>query len=416
MWLHSGRVWDLLSRKPFRATTLIFVVIGTTLLIFMLTASHLVVNPLETQTIAERSTISLELEVIGIDAVARTIELDWYPVLTNGCQTPLTDTVAEIYVNTGYLDSSSPSFSIEGPYPPSFQLNNTATCLGIVPLTPTFRTVSKLIALNTGLEPEGHPAKSQGSSTLQNYPNDVYVNAGGTSAFTVLYRYYAPLYVYVLDHETGGHISLNITAGFGIAVNFEVKTEFTKDIPHKENVNLRLRVERSVATKFFVYAVAATNWLVAVAFLVVCAATSVYPDSEIYSEIFVLPIGAVFALTSIRSNLPGAPTGFGTLIDLYSILPVLVITSLCGCYLLLFVLYRRLFHSQRRVSSRARYSNPATRSVSTVEMKRLHRYIFGFQSTWVFTIGLSLSAGVNVIIQVTGCLQRPTGALSPDPR
>jgi hypothetical protein len=37
----------------------------------------------------------------------------------------------------------------------------------------------------------------------------------------------------------------------------------------------------------------------------------VYPNPEIYSEMFVVPLGALFAFSSIRSNLPGAPVGFG---------------------------------------------------------------------------------------------------------
>ena len=37
----------------------------------------------------------------------------------------------------------------------------------------------------------------------------------------------------------------------------------------------------------------------------------VYPNPEIYSEMFVVPLGALFAFSSIRANLPGAPDGFG---------------------------------------------------------------------------------------------------------
>lgn len=51
--------------------------------------------------------------------------------------------------------------------------------------------------------------------------------------------------------------------------------------------------------------------LTAMAFLTICTATLVYRPHEIYSEMFVVPVGALFAFTSIRANLPGAPTGFG---------------------------------------------------------------------------------------------------------
>lgn len=53
--------------------------------------------------------------------------------------------------------------------------------------------------------------------------------------------------------------------------------------------------------------------LTATAFLTICAATLVYRPHKIYAEMFVVPVGAVFAFTSIRANLPGAPVGFGTI-------------------------------------------------------------------------------------------------------
>jgi hypothetical protein len=143
------------------------------------------------------------------------------------------------------------------------------------------------------------------------------------------------------------------------------------------------------------------------------AATLVYSHHQIYSEMFVVPVGALFAFTSIRANLPGAPDGFGKLLpraliiykvhhdllgfkgttlgepvlsplfysvisginpDMFSILPVLIIMSLCvsmasnptfpwrwvltrgyqSFALLLIVLYRRILQipgSDRRSSS-----------------------------------------------------------------
>jgi hypothetical protein len=53
--------------------------------------------------------------------------------------------------------------------------------------------------------------------------------------------------------------------------------------------------------------------LAGTAFLVIVAAALVYPPHQIYAEMFVVPIGALFAFSSIRANLPGAPDGFGEL-------------------------------------------------------------------------------------------------------
>ena len=54
--------------------------------------------------------------------------------------------------------------------------------------------------------------------------------------------------------------------------------------------------------------------MIAVAFLVISVATLIYPSHEIFAEIFVVPVGALFAFTSVRANLPGAPAGFGAAI------------------------------------------------------------------------------------------------------
>ena len=93
-----------------------------------------------------------------------------------------------------------------------------------------------------------------------------------------------------------------------------------------------LQVTRSKAAKMFVVLVAVSNckinhkfWfiynaeaifynsqgLVTAAFLVISAAAVVYPNPYHYNEMFVLPVGVLFAFTSIRANLPGAPVGFG---------------------------------------------------------------------------------------------------------
>jgi len=82
--------------------------------------------------------------------------------------------------------------------------------------------------------------------------------------------------------------------------------------------------------------------LTAAAFLTISASSLIYRSHVIYSEMFVVPVGALFAFTTIRAAFPGAPSGFGATIDLYTILPVLVIMSLCSFFLLIVVLYRRI--------------------------------------------------------------------------
>jgi hypothetical protein len=52
--------------------------------------------------------------------------------------------------------------------------------------------------------------------------------------------------------------------------------------------------------------------LVTIAFLWITTAAFFWED-KVVTEMVALPIGALFAFTSVRANLPGAPAGFGTL-------------------------------------------------------------------------------------------------------
>jgi len=128
-------------------------------------------------------------------------------------------------------------------------------------------------------------------------------------------------------------------------------TSQINNLPTQTGLQIAFRVERSKATKAFVVMVAITNWLTAAAFLIMCAASLVYHPHKIYSEMFVVPVGAVFAFTSIRANFPGAPDGFGTKLDMYSTLPFLVIMSFCSFTLLLLILYRRIHDPEMTVMS-----------------------------------------------------------------
>ncbi|PPQ74472.1 hypothetical protein CVT26_001109 [Gymnopilus dilepis] len=283
--------------------------------------------------------------------------MDWYPTFTAlDCRNdPVT---AEVVVSQSLLDTSSPSWTAQPPYLPAFTLNSSVDCLGFRDVTyPSFRTVTKLIS--SSMDVPLLPRSSPSQSTLQDYPFDVYA---------------APLTLYVRNPQTGTIMAPNISRSFGVAVNFEIslKQSFLLEnqlynLPLESKLQLVFQVERSKATKMFVVMVAITNWLAAGAFLIVFATALVYHSHEIYSEMFVVPIGTVFAFTSIRANFPGAPDGFGQLMttlikplpanlvvenkgttlgytillvtnqwayswlsqDMYSTLPFLVIMSIC---------------------------------------------------------------------------------------
>lgn len=65
------------------------------------------------------------------------------------------------------------------------------------------------------------------------------------------------------------------------------------------------------------------SWLglVTGAFIFITVASLVWHE-DVVKEVFVIPVATLFAFTSVRANLPGAPEGFGTLS-----LPVIASTS-----------------------------------------------------------------------------------------
>ncbi|KAK7045008.1 hypothetical protein R3P38DRAFT_2508435 [Favolaschia claudopus] len=274
--------------------------VATVTISFLVAVSHLVIKPLHVVTPAQL--LDLAVEIAAADPIQRTFTMDWFPVGRNVCITGMESPfgLADIFINDGYLDSTTPTFEAFPPYSPVYQYNATAACNEhVAPLFPTFRTVSKIIGTN----PLVDPRHGESQSSLQQYPFDVY---------------YAPVYVEAVDHATGKHIGTQIARSFGAAVNFDIQIVYSGSfttVPQGEiatpNVLFVLEIRRSMATKVFVLAIAVTDWLVAIAFVVICASTTVFHHHDLYTELFVLPVGAVFALTSVRANFPGAPVGFG---------------------------------------------------------------------------------------------------------
>ncbi|KDR67422.1 hypothetical protein GALMADRAFT_1086258 [Galerina marginata CBS 339.88] len=276
--------------------------------------------------------VSLIAEVISVDPISRTIVMNWYPKMTSENCSSNHSTAIDIYIPNTLLDMTSPSWTAQTVDQPAYRLNSTQICANVMQAYSSFRTITKLVASKEYLVLQ----VVEDQSSFQSYPFDVYL---------------APFAFYTRNQETGEVAALKISQAFGVAVNFKISllnSFINIHGPGMEYLQIYLRVERSTATKIFVVVVAVMNWLTATVFLTICASTIVYSNPAIYSEMFVVPIGALFAFSSIRANLPGAPAGFGATIDMFTIVPVLVIMSACSFFLLLIVLYRRITADTRR--------------------------------------------------------------------
>ncbi|PPQ98279.1 hypothetical protein CVT26_013523 [Gymnopilus dilepis] len=293
-------------------------IVTITTVSFLATASKLVVKPLDFEAPISSTTdlfipdvsssvflafhicfmflirqVSLLAEFISVDPIARTMTMDWYPTLQALNCSSSEPLIVDVYVPNVLLDTSSPSYNTTLLDQPTIRLNSTTLCISSIQY-PSFRTISKLVALRGEFSLEDTARKS----TLENYPFDVYL---------------AEIAVYTRNLKTSAVMGPKVSGSFGVAVNFEItlSQEHLNQNTQAGNLLLYFRIGRSTATQAFVVIVAVTNWLAAVAFMTICVATLVYRPHKIYAEMFVVPVGSLFAFTSIRANLPGAPTGFG---------------------------------------------------------------------------------------------------------
>ncbi|KAG2018659.1 hypothetical protein CC2G_008071 [Coprinopsis cinerea AmutBmut pab1-1] len=273
--------------------------------------------------------IILSAETVSIDPAARTITMDWFPQLytpyVNCSAVVHAPVIREVYMARELMDQSSPTWRQEDPPLPIFIFNTDDFCPTYTwPGAVSVRTVTKLFPTS------GKPYDGFLSASLTAYPEE---------------RYEAPFQFYVRNPDSGRLRALTVynltssTLGFDISISTILVAG-----PRSEDQKLQftMHITRSVSVKLFVYSAVVMSWLVTLAFLTIIAAAGVYSSHTIYAEMFVVPIGALFAFASIRANLPGAPDGFGTILDTFSIIPVLIIMSLSSFILLVAVLYKRI--------------------------------------------------------------------------
>ncbi|KAK0229645.1 hypothetical protein EDD85DRAFT_851152 [Armillaria nabsnona] len=66
------------------------------------------------------------------------------------------------------------------------------------------------------------------------------------------------------------------------------------------------------------------------------------------NEIVLIPVGTVFAFTQLRSSMPGAPEGFGDILDFAGLLPCLVLLSISAVTMVGIYLFANPDHPSRR--------------------------------------------------------------------
>ncbi|PBK61057.1 hypothetical protein ARMSODRAFT_1025966 [Armillaria solidipes] len=95
------------------------------------------------------------------------------------------------------------------------------------------------------------------------------------------------------------------------------------------------------------YSFDARKGLVTLMICLIMISTVVFGFQQ-WNEIVVVPIGMVFAFTQLRLTMPGAPEGFGDILDFAGLLPCLVLLLICAVTMADIYLFADLHDPARR--------------------------------------------------------------------
>ncbi|KAK0452164.1 uncharacterized protein EV420DRAFT_1749967 [Desarmillaria tabescens] len=274
----------------------------------------------------ENRAIYLHASLISADIAETTMIMLW-SVVRDTCHSNCTD--VNIFFDTNLLQSDneggSPA-SNNRPSSPTFIWNATADAHDL--------TYAKVANFRTD---------------VNIYPPWEYIyttvtveDAHASLVFYPFDSYLADIFAFAEDASNNDTVSLIIDSTSGLAADLEITAEFkNKEPSFQENIDdplifLRVTLQRSDALKAYCIIITITFWLITLMiFLIVITAICGFRQRH---EIFVVPIGTVFAFTQLRPSMPGAPDGFGIILDFFGILPCLVLlciasTMMVGLYL-----------------------------------------------------------------------------------
>ncbi|KAK0436938.1 hypothetical protein EV421DRAFT_1979294 [Armillaria borealis] len=282
--------------------------------------------------------ISLHADLISADLKQGTVVLDWSvwddtcqsdcTVANDICEDECTDandtcfskcTVVNIYFYTNLLHHSDigdirPSSS-NRPVVPLFIWNATASYNDTFSNIATFRT--ELAVFPPDDEDTKHPVRHTHSSEVY-YPFD---------------RYLVAIFGFAEDASSNATVPLSLNSTSGLAVGLKISTPFVDNVPDfaqegdPERLSVIVSLERATSVKWYCIIITITFWLITLMICLVMIMTVGFGFQQ-RNEIVVVPIATMFAFTQLRSTMPGAPDGFGDILDFVGVLPCLVLLSI----------------------------------------------------------------------------------------
>ncbi|KAL1939858.1 hypothetical protein VTO73DRAFT_9558 [Trametes versicolor] len=270
------------------------------------------------------SMVQLSANIVNVDPLEQKMTLDW--VINYNCEAIGCPDV-NIYFDSNTLrtDSGSSQTPSNTKPDPVFTVNggNVLTMRNNTDRRPSSLTFRTDVAISNA-----HTHR-----TLQSYPYD---------------KYDTELVFFAEEAITNNSVSIAIVKTTGIAVGFSIQLhDTTDDRDNFGTVIKNIEITRGTAVRLYAISIVLAIWLVTLTFMATCV-VNVFFGKGISAGVLVLPIGTLFAFTQLRATLPGAPEGFGAVIDFMGLLPCLALLTFCSVFMTAIFLHRNPEHDAPR--------------------------------------------------------------------
>ncbi|KAK0229697.1 hypothetical protein EDD85DRAFT_973557 [Armillaria nabsnona] len=268
-------------------------------------------------------TIFLSAAFVSADISQTTMLVDWL-VEYDSCEVdwPEVNIFFDTNVSPGCIDGPS---SNNRPTDPTFIWNATVgmtlithSSYDILGNSPTFCTTSNVYPFFYYLQKRLY-IKHQ---SLTYYPFDAY---------------WSNIFAFAQEVSTNNSVNLDLGFAYPLIIDLKLTTNITRNEPpyldsmgvEQGVIRAHITLHRSPLIIGYCLVVTAMFWMITLMICFIMITTVVFGYRQ-RNEIVVVPIGTVFTFTQLRSSMPGAPNGFGSILDYLGLLPCLILLSICA--------------------------------------------------------------------------------------
>ncbi|PBK88191.1 hypothetical protein ARMGADRAFT_1084841 [Armillaria gallica] len=267
-----------------------------------------------------RTKIILQANVVSADILQTTMVTEW-SIIWDTCVNPDSNnncTAVNIFFDTIFSPSDprhdNGPYSNNRPTNPIFLWNTTYFGRGLANFDSNSLTFRAELTIFT-----------DDVSYLSAYPFD---------------SYYSDIVVFAQDVSTNDSVSVDLSTSHGLITTSlsGIKTttdavEYSLRWPTDESVFLQglqgamhiyMNLQRSPLVIAYCLIITITFWMITLVICLIMIATVFFGFRQ-RNKIVVVPIGTVFTFTQLRASMPGAPDGFGDVLDFTGLLPCFVL-------------------------------------------------------------------------------------------